>query len=151
MELEKMYGDLGISKEVLEYGARIEAALEDRFTEIDGNAEYNQLKVIAAMQKNLSLIHIYRAHPQGGTGYFPDDGYHRWISGRDGGRFRGDTGGCAESPLRQCIYLYLFEAHRNSGGSDGKSGSRRSCQRTFRPSARRGTGDFRTCLLYTSS
>ena len=26
-----MYGDLGISKEVLEYGARIEAALEDRF------------------------------------------------------------------------------------------------------------------------
>ena len=42
MELEKMYGDLGISKEVLEYGARIEAALEDRFTEIDGNAEYNQ-------------------------------------------------------------------------------------------------------------
>ena len=37
-----------------------------------------------------------RAHPQGGTGYFPDDGYHRWISGRDGGRFRGDTGGCAE-------------------------------------------------------
>ena len=46
-----MYGDLGISKEVLEYGARIEAALEDRFTKIDGNAEYNQLKVIAAMQK----------------------------------------------------------------------------------------------------
>ena len=44
-----MYGDLGISKEVLEYGARIEAALEDRFTEIDGNAEYNQLKVIAAI------------------------------------------------------------------------------------------------------
>ena len=75
-----------------------------------------------------------------------NDGYHRWISGRDGGRFRGDTGGCAESPLRQRIYLYLFEAHRNSGGSDGKSGSRRSCQRTFRPSARRGTGDFRTGL-----
>ena len=59
MELEKMYGDLGISKEVLEYGARIEAALEDRFTEIDGNAEYNQLKVIAAMQKNsVSDIHF---------------------------------------------------------------------------------------------
>ena len=37
-----MYGDLGISKEVLEYGARIEAALEDRFTEIDGNAEYDR-------------------------------------------------------------------------------------------------------------
>ena len=54
-----MYGDLGISKEVLEYGARIEAALEDRFTEIDGNAEYNQLKVIAAMQKNrVSDIHF---------------------------------------------------------------------------------------------
>ena len=31
MELEKMYGDLGISKEVLEYGARIhEDALDLR-------------------------------------------------------------------------------------------------------------------------
>ena len=69
MELEKMYGDLGISKEVLEYGARIEAALEDRFTEIDGNAEYNQLKVIAAMQKNrVSDIHF-----SGTTGYGYND------------------------------------------------------------------------------
>ena len=64
-----MYGDLGISKEVLEYGARIEAALEDRFTEIDGNAEYNQLKVIAAMQKNrVSDIHF-----SGTTGYGYND------------------------------------------------------------------------------
>ena len=46
MELEKMYGDLGISKEVLEYGARIEAALEDRFTEIDGNADSFGKKLI---------------------------------------------------------------------------------------------------------
>lgn len=69
MELEKMYGDLGISKEVLEYGARIEAALEDRFTKIDGNAEYNQLKVIAAMQKNrVSDIHF-----SGTTGYGYND------------------------------------------------------------------------------
>ena len=69
MELEKMYGDLGISKEVLEYGARIEAALEDRFTEIDGNAEYNQLKVIAAMQKHrVSDIHF-----SGTTGYGYND------------------------------------------------------------------------------
>ena len=51
--------------------------------------------------------------------------------GRDGGRFQGDTGGCAESPLRQCIYLYLFEAHRNSGGSDGKSGSEEVVKERF--------------------
>ena len=64
-----MYGDLGISKEVLEYGARIGAALEDRFAEIDGNAEYNQLKVIAAMQKNrVSDIHF-----SGTTGYGYND------------------------------------------------------------------------------
>lgn len=69
MELEKMYDDLGISKEVLEYGAKIEATLKDRFTEIDGNAEYNQLKVIAAMQKNrVSDIHF-----SGTTGYGYND------------------------------------------------------------------------------
>ena len=58
-----MYGDLGISKEVLEYGARIEAALEDRFTEIDGNAEYNQLKVIAAIDRKSTRLNSSHTRP----------------------------------------------------------------------------------------
>lgn len=77
---------------------------------------------------------------------FPDDGYHRWISGETEEDFKETLEVVRKVHLRQRIYLYLFEAHRNSGGSDGKSGSRRSCQRTFRPSACRGTGDLRTGL-----
>ena len=89
MELEKMYCDLGISKEVLEYGARIEAALEDRFTEIDGNAEYNQLKVIAAMQKNrVSDIHF-----SGTTGY----GYNDLGVLHDRGTPRGISVDCRQT------------------------------------------------------
>ena len=49
MELEEIYKNLGISREVLEFGSRTEAMLKTRFEEIDSNAEYNQLKVIAAM------------------------------------------------------------------------------------------------------
>ena len=44
--------------------------------------------------------------------------------------FEETLGGSAESPLRQRIYLYLFQAHRNTGGSDGKPGTGRSGQRT---------------------
>ena len=65
MELEEIYKNLGISREVLEFGSRTEAMLKTRFEEIDSNAEYNQLKVIAAMQKNrVSDIHF-----SGTTGY----------------------------------------------------------------------------------
>lgn len=46
-----MYQNLGISKEVYEYGKNIEASLLDRFAEIDRVAEYNQLKVVHAMQE----------------------------------------------------------------------------------------------------
>lgn len=46
-----MYKELGISKEVLEYGEKIEKTLLERFAEIDKVAEYNQLKVIHAMQE----------------------------------------------------------------------------------------------------
>ncbi len=60
MELEEIYKNLGISREVLEFGSRTEAMLKTRFEEIDSNAEYNQLKVIAAMQKNrVSDIHFF--------------------------------------------------------------------------------------------
>ncbi len=47
-----LYKELGIRKEVLEFGREIEAGLKERFAAIDEVAEYNQLKVIHAMQKN---------------------------------------------------------------------------------------------------
>lgn len=46
-----MYSKLGISKEVLAYGKGIEEKLAERFVEIDRVAEYNQLKVLHAMQE----------------------------------------------------------------------------------------------------
>lgn len=50
--LENMYREIGLSPKVLEYGTKIEEELKERFHEIDATAEYNQLKVIKAMQKN---------------------------------------------------------------------------------------------------
>lgn len=52
MEFEKMYETLGISKEVYGAGRRVEKMLEPRFQEFDKTAEYNQLKVLHAMQEN---------------------------------------------------------------------------------------------------
>lgn len=49
--LEDMYSSLGISKEVLTFGKKIEKELSPRFQKIDETAEYNQLKVLLAMQK----------------------------------------------------------------------------------------------------
>ena len=51
-EMKDMYEALGISSQVLEFGNKIEEALRERFAQIDKRAEYNQLKVIHAMQKN---------------------------------------------------------------------------------------------------
>ena len=48
---EYMYSELGISKEILELGQKTEAELKERFLEFDRTAEYNQLKVIRAMQE----------------------------------------------------------------------------------------------------
>ena len=47
-----MYQEIGIRPEVLSFGSKIETALKERFDRIDETAEYNQLKVIHAMQKN---------------------------------------------------------------------------------------------------
>lgn len=47
-----MYQELGISEHVLRFGEQIEKELKERFDEIDRRAEYNQLKVLRAMQKN---------------------------------------------------------------------------------------------------
>lgn len=59
MEIDAMYENLGICKKVLDFGKKIEDSLKDRFQEIDENAEYNQMKVIKAMQDNrVSDIHF---------------------------------------------------------------------------------------------
>lgn len=59
METDLMYENLGISKKVLDFGKQIEGKLKERFKEIDENSEYNQLKVIKAMQDNrVSDIHF---------------------------------------------------------------------------------------------
>lgn len=69
MDLTAMYEKLGISKRVLDFGQKIEESLKERFQEVDRNAEYNQLKVISAMQENrLSDIHF-----SGTTGYGYND------------------------------------------------------------------------------
>ena len=51
-DTEKIYEGLGISREAREYGQRTESRLKERFEEFDNHAEYNQMKVIRAMQEN---------------------------------------------------------------------------------------------------
>ena len=65
----KMYIESGISEKVLDYCKDIEEALYPRFKKIDETAEYNQLKVIRAMQKN----HVSEAHLGTSTGYGYND------------------------------------------------------------------------------
>lgn len=69
MTIEHMYENLGISKEVLAYGKAVEESLKERFMEIDANAEYNQMKVIDAMQKN----RVSETHFAATTGYGYND------------------------------------------------------------------------------
>ncbi len=69
MKMESMYEQLGVSTAVYEYGERIIAELWDRFDAIDQTAEYNQAKVIAAMQKN----RVNATHFAATTGYGYDD------------------------------------------------------------------------------
>ncbi len=65
------YKNLGISEKVYNFGEKILNELEERFKEIDEIAEYNQLKVISAMQKNKLGANHFMAT----TGYgFNDEG-----------------------------------------------------------------------------
>ena len=64
-DLYKYYKELGISKEVIDYSSSILGDLKERFDKIDETAEYNQLKVIRAMQKN----QVSEMHFEGSTGY----------------------------------------------------------------------------------
>ncbi len=67
--LDQMYQNLGIDRRVLSLAGEVEASLKERFLEIDRTAEYNQLKVLSAMQKN----RVAEAHFSGSTGYGYND------------------------------------------------------------------------------
>ena len=69
--MREMYKNMGICDEVYDYCNNIIKSLHDRFEEIDKNAEYNQMKVIKAMQDNK----VAEMHLSGTTGYgYNDDG-----------------------------------------------------------------------------
>ena len=59
MELTNMYGQIGIDDAVLKFAKEVEASLKERFEAIDEVAEYNQIKVIKAMQDaRVSDVHF---------------------------------------------------------------------------------------------
>ena len=67
--MEEMYKNMGISKPVFEFCDSILDSLKERFDEIDRMAEFNQLKVLKAMQKN----QVSEACLLGTTGYGYND------------------------------------------------------------------------------
>ncbi len=50
--MQKQYEAMGICKEVCVFADRIEETLSERFAALEETAEYNQMKTLAAMQKN---------------------------------------------------------------------------------------------------
>ena len=68
-ELINLYEQMGISQKVYEYGEAALKKLADRFAQVDKIAEYNQAKVLSAMQKNRVSAACFAAT----TGYGYDD------------------------------------------------------------------------------
>ena len=68
-QLLELYQTMGISPAVYEYGEKTLARIADRFAAIDKVAEYNQAKVLSAMQKNRVSAACFAAT----TGYGYDD------------------------------------------------------------------------------
>lgn len=68
-EIATLYQSMGITPEVYAFGAEILQGLAGRFQAIDEVAEYNQLKVLKAMQKN----QVSEACLLGTTGYGYND------------------------------------------------------------------------------
>ncbi len=62
-----LYGKMGIREDVYEFGRQVEESLARRFQKLDAVAEYNQLKVIHAMQKNRVSESCF--YPSTGYGY----------------------------------------------------------------------------------
>lgn len=69
MSTEEIYRQLGISPAVEAYTEELLATLKPRFEKIDKTAEYNQMKVIKAMQDNKVTAGCFA----GTTGYGHDD------------------------------------------------------------------------------
>ena len=69
MTLSELYESFGITRKVYEYGEEVLKGLKDRFEQIDKTAEFNQLKVLHAFQKN----RISAEHFNGSTGYGYND------------------------------------------------------------------------------
>ncbi len=67
--MEQIYGMLGISQEVEAFGEKVLKDLKERFEAIDVVAEYNQAKVLAAMQKHRVSAECFA----GSTGYGYND------------------------------------------------------------------------------
>jgi len=65
----EMYKKLGISEKVYNYGEKVLCELKETFDKTDKIAEYNQLKVISAMQKN----RVAATHFAATTGYGYND------------------------------------------------------------------------------
>lgn len=71
MDNLEIYKTAGISEEVYKFSKEILDSLKERFEKIDKVAEYNQIKVINAMQKNK----VSEMHFNGSSGYgYNDDG-----------------------------------------------------------------------------
>ena len=68
-ELLNLYEEMGVSQAVYAYGEKALDNLKERFAEIDRIAEYNQAKVLNAMQKNRVSAACFAAT----TGYGYDD------------------------------------------------------------------------------
>lgn len=67
--MNTIYNEMGIREIVLSFGKNIEKNLKDRFEKIDEIAEYNQLKVIKAMQDNRVSVGCFNY----ASGYGYDD------------------------------------------------------------------------------
>ena len=68
-KLQEMYAEMGIERQIYEYGESVLNRLVPRFKEIDEIAEYNQMKVIKAMQESK----VSEACLLGTTGYGYND------------------------------------------------------------------------------
>ena len=67
--MKEIYQELGIEGKVLDYGMRFEEKLRERFAQIDETAEYNQLKVIKALQAHRVSAECF----MGSSGYGYND------------------------------------------------------------------------------
>ena len=69
MKVTELYRQMGISPSVCVYGEKLHNELKERFALFDEIAEYNQMKVLLAMQKNRVSEECF----QSSTGYGYND------------------------------------------------------------------------------